>query len=53
MKSGNDLILKVNGSSANQVTLKNYFLAGNNLVETIDFETGGQLTAEQILVHLA
>ncbi|MEC8567095.1 MAG: calcium-binding protein, partial [Pseudomonadota bacterium] len=48
MKSGNDLILKVNGSSANQVTLKNYFLAGNNLVETIDFETGGQLTAEQI-----
>lgn len=48
MKSGNDLILKVNGSSANQITLKNYFLAGNNLVETIDFETGGQLTAEQI-----
>lgn len=48
MKSGNDLILKVNGSSANQITLKNYFLAGKNLVETIDFETGGQLTAEQI-----
>ncbi len=48
MKSGNDLILKVNGSSANQITLKNYFLAGNNLVETIDFESGGQLTAEQI-----
>lgn len=47
-KSGNDLILKVNGSSANQVTLKNYFLAGDNLVETIDFETGGQLTAEQL-----
>jgi len=47
-KSGNDLILKVNGSTVNQVTLKNYFLAGDNLVETIDFETGGQLTAEQL-----
>lgn len=48
MKSENDLILKVNGSSTNQITLKNYFLAGTHLVETIDFETGGQLTAEQI-----
>ncbi|WP_373883356.1 calcium-binding protein [Acinetobacter pittii] len=48
MKSENDLILKVNGSSTNQIILKNYFLAGTHLVETIDFETGGQLTAEQI-----
>lgn len=47
-KSGNDLLLKVNGSSANQVTLKDFFLGGDNLVETIDFETGGQLTAAQI-----
>lgn len=47
-KSGNDLVLKVNGSSANQVTLKDFFLGGDNLVETISFETGGQLTAAQI-----
>lgn len=47
-KSGNDLLLKVNGSTANQVTLKDFFLGGDNLVETIDFETGGQITAAQI-----
>jgi hypothetical protein len=47
-KSGNDLVLKVNGSTANQVTLKDFFLSGDNLVETISFETGGQLTASQI-----
>lgn len=48
MKSGNDLILRVGGSTANQVTLKNFFLGGDNLVETITFEAGGQLTAAQI-----
>ncbi|CAH0244973.1 Bifunctional hemolysin/adenylate cyclase [Pseudomonas sp. Bi70] len=47
-KSGNDLVLKVNGSSTNQVTLKDFFLGGDNLVETISFDTGGQLTAAQI-----
>lgn len=47
-KSGNDLVLKVNGSSTNQVTLKDFFLGGDNLVETFTFETGGQLTAAQI-----
>ncbi|WP_415755590.1 calcium-binding protein [Pseudomonas leptonychotis] len=47
-KSGNDLVLKVNGSTDNQVTLKDFFLGGDNLVETISFETGGQLTASQI-----
>ncbi|WP_156152803.1 MULTISPECIES: calcium-binding protein [Pseudomonas] len=47
-KSGNDLVLKVNGSSTNQVTLKDFFLGGENLVETISFDTGGQLTAAQI-----
>ncbi|MGV8209185.1 calcium-binding protein, partial [Pseudomonas aeruginosa] len=47
-KSGNDLILKVNGSTTNQVTLKDFFLGGDNLVETFTFETGGQLTAAQI-----
>ncbi|PTU72937.1 calcium-binding protein [Pseudomonas mangrovi] len=48
MKSGNDLILPVNGSTANQVTLRDYFLGGDALVESITFETGGQLTAAQI-----
>ncbi|WP_081729217.1 calcium-binding protein [Pseudomonas sp. URMO17WK12:I4] len=47
-KSGNDLILKVNGSAANQVTLKDFFLGGDNLVETFTFETGGQITSAQI-----
>ncbi|MDN0015033.1 calcium-binding protein [Acinetobacter sp. VNH17] len=47
-KSGDDLILKVNGSSTNKVTVKNFFLAGNYLVENFEFETGGNLTAEQV-----
>jgi Ca2+-binding RTX toxin-like protein len=47
-KSGNDLVLKVNGSTSNQVILKDFFLGGDNLVETISFETGGQFTASQI-----
>ncbi|WP_065343436.1 calcium-binding protein [Acinetobacter gyllenbergii] len=47
-KSGDDLILKVNGSNTNKVTVKNFFLAGQYLVETFQFETGGQMTAEQI-----
>lgn len=47
-KSGNDLILKVNGNAANQVTLKDYFLGGDNLVETFTFEAGGQITSAQI-----
>lgn len=46
-KSGDDLILKVNGGP-DQVTLSGFFLGGENLVETIEFETGGSLTADQI-----
>lgn len=48
MKSGDDLVLRVGGSTTNQVTLKAFFLGGDNLVETISFETGGQITAAQI-----
>lgn len=48
LKSGNDLVLRVNGSSTNQVTLKDFFLGGDALVETLSFEAGGQLTAAQI-----
>ncbi|MEG2266649.1 MAG: calcium-binding protein, partial [Acinetobacter sp.] len=46
--SGNDLILKVNGSNTNKVTVKNFFLAGNNLVETFQFATGEEITAVDI-----
>ncbi|WLF84392.1 calcium-binding protein [Moraxella sp. ZY210820] len=48
MMSGNDLVLRVNGSSANQVTLKNFFTDGNSIIETIKFETGGQIDYKQI-----
>ncbi|MGL4666965.1 MAG: calcium-binding protein, partial [Saezia sp.] len=47
-KSSNDLILKVGGSTTNQVRIKNFFLGGKYLLENISFETGGNLTAQQI-----
>ncbi|WP_323601807.1 calcium-binding protein, partial [Rheinheimera pleomorphica] len=47
-KSGNDLILKVNGSNDNSVTLSNFFLGGAHLVENFEFETGGSISAAQI-----
>lgn len=46
-KSGNDLILSVNGGP-DQVTLSRFFLGGDYLIENIEFETGGSLTAQQI-----
>jgi len=47
MKSNDDLILKVNGTS-DQVKIKNFFLGGDNIIDTIEFESGGSLTADQI-----
>ncbi|WP_417544871.1 calcium-binding protein [Marinobacter sp.] len=47
MKSGDDLVLKVNGGP-DQVTLEGFFLGGDAVVETIEFETGGQITSGQI-----
>ncbi|PZW46118.1 Ca2+-binding RTX toxin-like protein [Pseudomonas sp. URMO17WK12:I2] len=47
MKSGNDLVLKVSGGS-DQVTLKNWFLGGDHVVDVISFASGGQLTAAQL-----
>ncbi|MFP3607184.1 calcium-binding protein, partial [Paraburkholderia sp. SIMBA_053] len=47
-KSGNELILKVNGSNDNGVTLTNFFLGGDHLVESFEFETGGSISAAQI-----
>jgi Ca2+-binding RTX toxin-like protein len=48
MKWENDLVLQVDGPESGEVILKNYFLGGDHLVETIAFETGGQITAEQV-----
>ncbi|STZ09343.1 Cyclolysin [Moraxella caprae] len=48
MQSGNDLILRVNGSTANQITLKNFFADQSSIIETIKFETGGQIDYKQI-----
>ncbi len=48
MMSGNDLVLRVSGSTENTVTLSSFFLGGTHLVETIGFETGGTISAEQI-----
>ncbi|MEQ9726991.1 calcium-binding protein [Pseudomonas sp. WHRI 8822A] len=47
MKSGNDLVLKVSGGS-DQVTIKNWFLGGDYVVDVISFASGGQLTAAQV-----
>lgn len=47
MKSGEDLILKVNGGP-DQVTLTGFFRGGDELIENISFESGGSLTSDQI-----
>jgi Ca2+-binding RTX toxin-like protein len=47
LKSGDDLVLRVNGGP-DQITLRNFFLGGDQLVEDIEFATGGSLTADQI-----
>lgn len=46
--SGNDLILRVNGSTTNQVTLKDFFGSVDSVIETIKFETGGQIDYKRI-----
>ena len=48
MQSGYDLVLRVDGNSNNEVTLTNFFKDANSIVETIIFETGGSISAEQI-----
>ena len=48
MSSGNDLILRVNGDANNQVTIKDFFSNADSIIETINFETGGSITHEQI-----
>lgn len=47
MKSGDDLVMQVDGGP-DQVTLTDFFLGGDAVIETIEFETGGQLTSDQI-----
>ena len=48
LMSGNDLILRVNGSTTNQVTLKDFFGSADSVIETIKFETGGQIDYKRI-----
>ena len=48
LMSGNDLILRVNGSITNQVTLKDFFGSADSVIETIKFETGGQIDYKRI-----
>ncbi len=48
LMSGNDLILRVNGSTTNQVTLKDFFGSADSIIETIKFETGGQIDYKKI-----
>lgn len=48
MQSGDNLILRVDGSTTNEVTLTNFFKDANSIVETISFETGGIITAQEI-----
>ena len=45
MKMGNDLIL---GSGDSQVTIANFFLGGDYAVDSFTFESGGQISGEQI-----
>ncbi|WP_422466858.1 calcium-binding protein [Endozoicomonas sp. ALC013] len=44
---GSDLILNIQGGT-DTVTLKDWFLGGDNVVDTIRFASGGQITADQI-----
>ncbi len=47
MKSGDDLILRISGSSTNSVRIENFFGVANT-IEKLEFETGGQITASQL-----
>lgn len=47
LKWGNDLVLRLGGES-DYIVLSSYFLGGDNLIETIAFETGELITAEQV-----
>ncbi|WP_228743175.1 calcium-binding protein [Marinobacter sp. F4218] len=47
MKSGDDLILRIDGGP-DQVTVKDFFIGGDAIIETLEFETGGQITSGQI-----
>ena len=48
LKSGNDLILRVDNNPESQVTIKDYFGHADKIIEIITFEKGGQLDYQQI-----
>ncbi|MBR6952788.1 MAG: hypothetical protein IKH66_03105, partial [Campylobacter sp.] len=48
MSNGKDLILRLDGSNENKVTIKDFFVDPNAIIEEFVFETGGSLSANQI-----
>jgi Ca2+-binding RTX toxin-like protein len=46
-KSGDDLILKIAGTS-DQVTIQKFFQGGDYAMDSIEFESGGSISADQI-----
>lgn len=47
LKSGDDLVLIVN-DGVDEVTIEDFFVIGESSIQTIEFETGGSITAEQL-----
>ncbi|MCX2766816.1 calcium-binding protein [Pseudoalteromonas sp. B530] len=47
-RSGDDLVLRVQGSNENTLTVEGFFASGHNMVEVFQFETGGMFNAQQI-----
>ncbi|ALU42869.1 calcium-binding protein [Pseudoalteromonas rubra] len=47
-RSGDDLVLRINGSNENTLTIEGFFASGHNIVELFQFETGGMFDAGQI-----
>ena len=48
MSNGQDLIFRLNGSSDDEVTIKDFFNNPNAIIEEFVFETGGSISAAQI-----
>ena len=48
MSNGQDLIFRLNGSSDDEVTIKDFFNNSSAIIEEFVFETGGSISAAQI-----
>ncbi|KAF7767599.1 hypothetical protein PCIT_a3648 [Pseudoalteromonas citrea] len=47
-RSGDDLVLRVQDSNENTLTIEGFFASGHNMIEAFQFETGGMFNAQQI-----